>query len=157
MLAPILAACGLKVPMLAGRGLGHTGGTIDKLESIPGFNCSLNPSEMKHQVREISCCIAAQNDAIAPADGLLYAVRDVTNTIDSVPLITASIISKKAAEGLGALVLDVKCGSAAFMQSLPDAEELATSMVEAAKGLGIKTIAKLRRWIIPLADISVIV
>ena len=118
MLAPILAACGLKVPMLAGRGLGHTGGTIDKLESIPGFNCSLNPSEMKHQVREISCCIAAQNDAIAPADGLLYAVRDVTDTIDSVPLITASIVSKKAAEGLGSLVLDVKCGSAAFMQSL---------------------------------------
>ena len=150
MLAPILAACGLKVPMLAGRGLGHTGGTIDKLESIPGFNCSLNPSEMKHQVREISCCIAAQNDAIAPADGLLYAVRDVTNTIDSVPLITASIISKKAAEGLGALVLDVKCGSAAFMQSLSDAEELATSMVEAAKGLGIKTIAQITQMDYPI-------
>ena len=150
MLAPILAACGLMVPMLAGRGLGHTGGTIDKLESIPGFNCSLNPSEMKHQVREISCCIAAQNDAIAPADGLLYAVRDVTNTIDSVPLITASIISKKAAEGLGALVLDVKCGSAAFMQSLPDAEELATSMVEAAKGLGIKTIAQITQMDYPI-------
>ena len=129
---------------------GGVGGTIDKLESIPGFNCSLNPSEMKHQVREISCCIAAQNDAIAPADGLLYAVRDVTNTIDSVPLITASIISKKAAEGLGALVLDVKCGSAAFMQSLPDAEELATSMVEAAKGLGIKTIAQITQMDYPI-------
>ena len=150
MLAPILAACGLKVPMLAGRGLGHTGGTIDKLESIPGFNCSLNPSEMKHQVREISCCIAAQNDAIAPADGLLYAVRDVTDTIDSVPLITASIVSKKAAEGLGSLVLDVKCGSAAFMQSLSDAEELATSMVEAAKGLGIKTIAQITQMDYPI-------
>ena len=94
MLAPILAACGLKVPMLAGRGLGHTGGTIDKLEAIPGFNCSLNPLQMKTQVEAIGCCIAAQNDAIAPADGLLYAIRDVTDTIDSIPLITASIISK---------------------------------------------------------------
>ena len=88
MLAPILAACGLKVPMLAGRGLGHTGGTIDKLESIPGFNCSLTPHEMQLQVNDIGCCIAAQNDAIAPADGLLYAIRDVTDTIDSIPLIT---------------------------------------------------------------------
>ena len=150
MLAPALAACGLKVPMLAGRGLGHTGGTIDKLESIKGFNCSLNPQQMQEQVEEIGCCIAAQNTAIAPADGLLYAVRDVTNTIDSIPLITASIISKKAAEGLGSLVLDVKCGQGAFMQSFGDAESLAKSMVGAAQGLGIKTIAQITQMDYPI-------
>ena len=150
MLAPALAACGLKVPMLAGRGLGHTGGTIDKLESIKGFNCSLNPQQMQEQVEEIGCCIAAQNAAIAPADGLLYAVRDVTNTIDSIPLITASIISKKAAEGLGSLVLDVKCGQGAFMQSFGDAEALAKSMVGAAQGLGIKTIAQITQMDYPI-------
>ena len=150
MLAPALAACGLKVPMLAGRGLGHTGGTIDKLESIKGFNCSLNPQQMQEQVEDIGCCIAAQNAAIAPADGLLYAVRDVTNTIDSIPLITASIISKKAAEGLGSLVLDVKCGQGAFMQSFADAEALAKSMVGAAQGLGIKTIAQITQMDYPI-------
>ena len=150
MLAPILAACGLKVPMLAGRGLGHTGGTIDKLESIPGFDCSLTPQQMQQQVEEIGCCIAAQNSAIAPADGLLYAIRDVTGTIDSIPLITASIISKKAAEGLGSLVLDVKCGSAAFMQTLDDATELAKSMVGAAKGLGINTVAQITEMDYPI-------
>ncbi|RJU80793.1 MAG: thymidine phosphorylase [Candidatus Poseidoniales archaeon] len=150
MLAPALAACGVMVPMLAGRGLGHTGGTIDKLESIPGFNCSLSPSEMKEQVQELGCCIAAQNDAIAPADGLLYAIRDVTNTIDSIPLITASIISKKAAEGLGSLVLDVKCGSAAFMKTRTDAEALAKSMVGAAKGLGINTTAQITQMDFPI-------
>ena len=150
MLAPILAACGLKVPMLAGRGLGHTGGTIDKLESIPGFDCSLTPQQMQQQVEEIGCCIAAQNSAIAPADGLLYAIRDVTGTIDSIPLITASIISKKAAEGLGSLVLDVKCGSAAFMQTLDDATELAKSMVGAAQGLGINTVAQITEMDYPI-------
>jgi thymidine phosphorylase len=152
MLAPILAACGLKVPMLAGRGLGHTGGTIDKLESIPGFNCSLNPQQMQDQVELIGCCIAAQNDAIAPADGLLYAIRDVTDTIDSIPLITASIISKKAAEGLGSLVLDVKCGRAAFMQTLDDATALAKSMVGAAKGLGINTVAQITQMDYPIGQ-----
>lgn len=150
MLAPALAACGVMVPMLAGRGLGHTGGTIDKLESIPGFNCSLNPEEMKRQVQTLGCCIAAQNDAIAPADGLLYAIRDITNTIDSIPLITASIISKKAAEGLGSLVLDVKCGSAAFMKTEENAEALAKSMVGAAKGLGINTTAQITRMDFPI-------
>ena len=150
MLAPALAACGLKVPMLAGRGLGHTGGTIDKLESIPGFNCLLSPQQMQKQVLEIGCCIAAQNDSIAPADGLLYAIRDVTNTIDSIPLITASIISKKAAEGLGSLVLDVKCGSAAFMKTQSDAEALAKSMVGAAKGLGINTTAQITQMDYPI-------
>ena len=152
MLAPILAACGLKVPMLAGRGLGHTGGTIDKLESIPGFNCSLNPQQMQDQVELIGCCIAAQNNAIAPADGLLYAIRDVTDTIDSIPLITASIISKKAAEGLGSLVLDVKCGKAAFMKTLDDATALAKSMVGAAKGLGINTVAQITQMDYPIGQ-----
>ena len=143
MLAPALAACGLKVPMLAGRGLGHTGGTIDKLESIPGFNCNLTPQQMQDIVQKIGCCIVAQNDAIAPADGLLYAIRDVTQTIDSIPLITASIISKKAAEGLHSLVLDVKCGTAAFMKTEQDAIELAKSMVAVASGLGIKCQAQI--------------
>ena len=143
ILAPALAACGLRVPMLAGRGLGHTGGTIDKLESIPGFNCNLTPYQMQEAVEKVGCCIAAQNDAIAPADGLLYAIRDVTNTVDSIPLITASIISKKAAEGLNALVLDVKCGRAAFMKTEQDALALAESMVSAAKGLGINTVAQI--------------
>jgi thymidine phosphorylase len=150
ILAPALAACGVLVPMLAGRGLGHTGGTIDKLESIPGFNCSLTPDEMKNQVLSLGCCIAAQNDAIAPADGLLYAIRDITSTIDSIPLITASIISKKAAEGLGSLVLDVKCGSAAFMKNKEDAEQLAISMVGAAKGLGINATAQITEMDFPI-------
>ncbi|MEJ6562818.1 MAG: thymidine phosphorylase [Euryarchaeota archaeon] len=143
MLAPALAACGVEVPMLAGRGLGHTGGTIDKLEAIPGFSCELNPAQMQTIVDDVGCCIAAQNEAIAPADGLLYAIRDVTNTVDSIPLITASIVSKKAAEGLKALVLDVKCGRAAFMTTQDDARSLAASMVGAAKGLGIQTIAQI--------------
>lgn len=143
MLAPALAACGVNVPMLAGRGLGHTGGTIDKLESIPGFNCALNPVEMQTIVDKVGCCIAAQNEAIAPADGLLYAIRDVTDTVDSIPLITASIVSKKAAEGLQALVLDVKCGQAAFMKTEPEAIALAQSMVNTAKGLGIRTMAQI--------------
>ena len=143
ILAPALAACGLRIPMLAGRGLGHTGGTIDKLESIPGFNCDLTPKQMQDAVEKVGCCIVAQNDAIAPADGLLYAIRDVTNTVDSIPLITASIVSKKAAEGLNALVLDVKCGKAAFMKTEQDALALAESMVGAAKGLGIKTVAQI--------------
>ena len=143
MLAPALAACGAEVPMLAGRGLGHTGGTIDKLEAIPGFDCGLTPEHMTTIVNQVGCCIAAQNEAIAPADGLLYAIRDVTNTVDSIPLITASIVSKKAAEGLQALVLDVKCGQAAFMKTESQATELAQSMVRVAQGLGIKTLAQI--------------
>ena len=143
MLAPALAAAGCRVPMLAGRGLGHTGGTIDKLESIPGFNCALDPQAMMEAVENVGCCIAVQNEAIAPADGVLYAIRDVTDTIDSVPLITASIISKKAAEGLSALVLDVKTGRAAFMKTQEQARELAASMVQTAEGLGIQTVAQL--------------
>lgn len=143
ILAPALAQCGCRVPMLAGRGLGHTGGTIDKLESIPGFNCHLSPQAMQAAVDAVGCCIAVQNDAIAPADGVLYSIRDISDTIDSLPLITASIISKKAAEGLHALVLDVKCGSAAFMQTMDDAKALAQSMVNTAEGLGIATVAQI--------------
>ena len=143
ILAPALAACGVRVPMLAGRGLGHTGGTIDKLESIPGFNCNLTPAMMQDAVDHVGCCIAAQNDSIAPADGLLYAIRDVTDTVDSIPLITASIVSKKAAEGLNALVLDVKGGRAAFMKTRDDAVQLARSMVRTANGLGINTVAQI--------------
>jgi len=150
MLAPALAACGCRVPMLAGRGLGHTGGTIDKLESIPGFQCALTPAEMVAAVESVGCCIAVQNEAIAPADGVLYALRDVTHTIDSVPLITASIVSKKAAEGLDALVLDVKVGSAAFMKSREEARELATSMVETAEGLGVRTLAQITEMSHPI-------
>ena len=149
-LAPALAACGLKVPMLSGRGLGHTGGTIDKLESIPGFNTSQNPENMQGIIASVGCCIAAQSAEIAPADGLLYAIRDVTNTVDSIPLICASIISKKAAENPKSLVLDVKCGSAAFMQTESEARELATAMVETAKGLGINTLAQLTRMDHPI-------
>ncbi|GIR75709.1 MAG: hypothetical protein CM15mP78_04080 [Candidatus Poseidoniales archaeon] len=115
MLAPALAAAGCRVPMLAGRGLGHTGGTIDKLESIPGFNCALDPQAMMEAVENVGCCIAVQNEAIAPADGVLYAIRDVTDTIDSVPS-SPLPSSQKAAEGLSALVLDVKTGRAAFMK-----------------------------------------
>lgn len=152
ILAPALAACGCRVPMLAGRGLGHTGGTIDKLESIPGFTCALSPDAMALAVEVVGCCIAVQNDAIAPADGVLYALRDVTDTIDSVPLITASIISKKAAEGLQSLVLDVKTGSAAFMKTVDDARALAHSMVQTAEGLGIRTVAQLTAMSEPIGS-----
>lgn len=149
-LAPALAACGCRVPMLAGRGLGHTGGTIDKLESIPGFSCTLSPEAMQEAVRRVGCCIAVQNEDIAPADRILYALRDVTDTVDSIPLITASIVSKKAAEGLHALVLDVKTGDAAFMSTEDDARELARSMVETATGLGIQTVAQVTRMSHPI-------
>ena len=143
MLAPALAVYDVRVPMLAGRSLGHTGGTIDKLESIPGFSCLHSPDTMKTIVEKIGCCIVAQNPKIAPADGRLYALRDVTNTIDNVQLITASIVSKKSAEGLHALVLDVKCGRAAFMKTLEQAKKLATSMVETANGCGITAVAQI--------------
>ncbi len=152
MLAPALAACGLYVPMLAGRGLGHTGGTIDKLEAIPGFSTDINPKRMKEIVLDVGCCIAAQSSIIAPADAILYAVRDVTGTVASIPLITASIISKKAAEGISSLVLDVKTGIAAFMQSEGAAIELAKSMVDAANGLGVNTIAQVTTMNSPIGN-----
>lgn len=138
ILAPALRAAGATVPMLAGRGLAHTGGTIDKLESIPGFNTGLTLEEM----RENPCFISRQTDEIAPADRILYSIRDITGTVPQIGLITASIISKKAAEGLEKLVLDVKCGKAAFMKSKEDAFALAKSMTRTGTDLGIDVTAQ---------------
>ena len=139
VLAPALAACGLKVPMISGRGLGHTGGTLDKLESIPGFRVDLSIDEMQKQVERIGLAMVGQTDSLVPADRRMYALRDVTGTVASIPLITSSIVSKKAAEGLSALVLDVKHGRAAFMEEREQAEALAQSMADAANGMGITT------------------
>ncbi len=152
MLAPIAAACGLAVPMISGRGLGHTGGTLDKLESIPGYAITPDAARFRKVVEEVGCAIIGQTGALAPADGKLYAVRDVTATVDSVPLITASILSKKLAAGLETLVLDVKIGSGAFMTSLEEAETLARSLVEVANGGGVKTSALITDMNQPLAD-----
>ena len=137
VLAPALAAYGLKVPMISGRGLGHTGGTLDKLESIPGFRVDLSIDEMQKQVERIGLAMVGQTDSLVPADRRMYALRDVTGTVASIPLITSSIVSKKAAEGLSALVLDVKHGKAAFMEERAQAEVLAQSMADAANGMGI--------------------
>ncbi|NTH10697.1 thymidine phosphorylase [Rhizobium rhizogenes] len=152
MLAPIAAACGLAVPMISGRGLGHTGGTLDKLESIPGYGITPDAARFRKVVDEVGCAIIGQTGALAPADGKLYAVRDVTATVDSVPLITASILSKKLAAGLETLVLDVKIGSGAFMTSPEEAETLARSLVEVANGAGVKTSALITDMNQPLAD-----
>ncbi|MBB4567743.1 thymidine phosphorylase [Rhizobium leucaenae] len=152
MLAPIAAACGLSVPMISGRGLGHTGGTLDKLESIPGYGITPHASHFRKVVDEVGCAIIGQTGTLAPADGKLYAVRDVTSTVDSVPLITASILSKKLAAGLETLVLDVKIGNGAFMTSLEEAETLARSLVEVANGAGVKTSALITDMNQPLAD-----
>ena len=138
-LAPALAACGLKVPMISGRGLGHTGGTLDKMESIAGFRVDLSIDELQKQVGKIGIAMVGQTDALVPADRRMYALRDVTGTIASIPLITSSIVSKKAAEGLAGLVLDVKHGRAAFMSERKQAEVLAQSMADAANGMGIAT------------------
>ena len=138
ILAPALRAAGATVPMLAGRGLAHTGGTIDKLESIPGFNTGLSLDEMKSN----PCFISRQTENIAPADRILYSIRDITATVPQIGLITASIISKKAAEGLEKLVLDVKCGNAAFMKTKDDAVALAKSMVSTGNNLGMRVTAQ---------------
>ena len=137
-LAPAMAACGLKVPMIAGRGLGHTGGTLDKLEAIPGFRCDLSLSEYKNQVAQIGCVIMGQTKEIAPADKIIYALRDVTGTVESIPLIASSIMSKKLAEGIDGLVLDVKFGSGAFMKELDRARALASTMVALGAHMGKK-------------------
>ena len=152
MLAPIAAACGLAVPMISGRGLGHTGGTLDKLESIPGYTIMPEGDRFRRIVREIGCAIIGQTAALAPADKRLYAIRDVTATVESIPLITASILSKKLAAGLQGLVLDVKTGTGAFMASHADARALAKSLVEVANGAGVKTTALITDMNEPLAS-----
>lgn len=154
LLAPALAACGAFVPMIAGRGLGHTGGTIDKLEAIPGYDVRPSLDVFRRAVREAGCAIAGQSAEIAPADGRLYAARDVTATVESLPLITASILSKKLAAGLVGLVLDVKTGSGAFMASLDDARDLARSLVEVAGGAGLKARALITDMDEPLASVA---
>jgi thymidine phosphorylase len=151
ILAPAVAACGGFVPMIAGRGLGHTGGTIDKLESIPGYNTAPDAETFRRCVRDVGCAIIGQTGDLAPADKRLYAVRDVTATVESIPLITASILSKKLAAGLHSLVLDVKTGSGAFMASETQARELAQSLVETACAAGLATMALLTDMNQPLA------
>jgi pyrimidine-nucleoside phosphorylase len=143
VLAPLLACCGLAVPMISGRGLGATGGTLDKLEAIPGFRTDLSLAEIQELTERVGCVITGASDEIAPADKKLYALRDVTATVPSIPLITASIMSKKLAESLDALVLDVKFGSGAFMKSLADACALARSLVSTGQRMGVKTTALL--------------
>jgi len=145
ILAPIAAACGLTVPMVSGRGLGHTGGTLDKLEAIPGFSSDLSPAKFREVLREVGCAIIGASPQIAPADKRLYALRDVTGTVPSTPLIVGSIMSKKLAEGLDALILDVKVGQAAFMTTVEAARELADRMIAVGERMGVRTRAVLTR------------
>ena len=152
MLAPIVAACGLAVPMISGRGLGHTGGTLDKLEAIPGYNVMPDEALFRRTVQLVGCAIIGQTGDLAPADKRLYAIRDVTATVDSIPLITASILSKKLAAGLETLVLDVKVGSGAFMQNVDDARTLAGALVDVANGAGLPTTALITDMNQPLGD-----
>jgi pyrimidine-nucleoside phosphorylase len=142
VLAPLAAACGVTVPMMSGRGLGHTGGTLDKLEAIPGFRTNLNEDELRAALKTVGCGMIGQSADVAPADKKLYALRDVTSTVESIPLITASILSKKIAEGISGLVMDVKCGRGAFMKTLPEAKALAESIqrVGTANGLTVRTL-----------------
>ena len=151
LLAPALAACGAYVPMISGRGLGHTGGTLDKLEAIPGLRTMLSEDQLRSQITEVHCAIIAATDDLAPADRRLYAVRDVTGTVESIDLITASILSKKLAAGLEGLVLDVKCGSGAFMKTPEQAEALARALVSTAQGAGCMTTALISDMNQPLA------
>ncbi len=150
ILAPLVASCGAAVPQLSGRGLGHTGGTLDKLESVPGWRASLSPAEMLGVLRATGCVICAAGPGLAPADRRLYALRDVTGTVESIPLIASSIMSKKIAEGTAALVLDVKVGSGAFMQAEADARQLAGTMVTLGAEHGVATSALLTRMDTPL-------
>jgi thymidine phosphorylase len=143
MLAPIVAACGGAVPMISGRGLGHTGGTLDKLDSVPGYDTTPDLDRLRSVIREAGCAIVGQTAELAPADRRLYAIRDATGTVESIPLIVASILSKKLAAGLDALVMDVKFGSGAFMAARADADELARALVEVAGGAGLPTVALL--------------
>ncbi len=152
MLAPIMAACGLAVPMISGRGLGHTGGTLDKLESIPGYRVAPSAALFRKAVESAGCAIVGPTANLAPADRRLYAIRDVTATVDSVPLITASILSKKLAAGLQSLVLDVKVGNGAFMTGLDEAGRLARALVDVANQAGVTTTALITDMNEPLAD-----
>jgi thymidine phosphorylase len=149
-LTPLVAACGAAVPQLSGRGLGHTGGTLDKLESIPGWRATLSNAEFIRQLRDVGAVICAAGEGLAPADRKLYALRDVTGTVEAIPLIASSIMSKKIAEGTGALVLDVKVGSGAFMKDETDARELARTMVELGAAHGVRTVALLTDMSTPL-------
>ncbi|MBU7596715.1 thymidine phosphorylase [Streptomyces sp. P38-E01] len=149
-LAPLVAACGAAVPQLSGRGLGHTGGTLDKLESIPGWRAQLSNAQMLEVLGDVGAVICAAGDGLAPADKKLYALRDVTGTVEAIPLIASSIMSKKIAEGTGSLVLDVKVGSGAFMKSLDDARELASTMVGLGTDHGVRTVALLTEMSTPL-------
>ena len=150
ILAPLAAACGAYVPMMSGRGLGHTGGTLDKLEAIPGFRTALSLSELRRALSEVGCAMIGQTEEIAPADKKLYALRDVTGTVESIPLICASIMSKKIAEGIGGLVLDVKTGSGAFMKTLPDSRRLAETLVAIGRASGVQTEALITNMEAPL-------
>jgi len=152
ILAPLVASCGVAVPMVSGRGLGHTGGTLDKLESIPGFRTSLEYNEFYKILEKIGVAMMGQTDEIAPADKSIYSLRDVTGTVESIPLITASILSKKLAEGIDGLVLDVKCGKGGFMKELKDAEALATSITSVAKGFGKKCVSLITNMDQPLGN-----
>ncbi|MGL5733322.1 MAG: thymidine phosphorylase, partial [Beijerinckiaceae bacterium] len=151
MLAPALAACGVYVPMISGRGLGHTGGTLDKLEAIPGYQAKPDNALFRRVVRDVGCAIIGQTADLAPADRRIYGVRDVTATVESIPLITASILSKKLAAGLQGLVMDVKVGNGAFMATHADARALAQSLVSVARGAGLPTTAVLTDMNQPLA------
>ncbi len=150
-LAPLLAACGCYVPMISGRGLGHTGGTLDKLESIPGYCTQPEPERLRRVVAEVGCAIIGQTADLAPADKRLYGIRDVTGTVESIDLITASILSKKLAAGLDVLIMDVKVGNGAFMADPDDAQALAESIVAVANGAGVKTRALITDMNQPLA------
>lgn len=151
VLAPVMAACGAYIPMISGRGLGHTGGTLDKLESIPGFNTSISGQKFTQVVRETGLAITGQGSDLAPADGRFYAVRDVTATVDSIPLIVASILSKKLAEGLDGLVLDIKTGNGAFMCERNRARDLAANLIDVATMAGLPARALITDMNQPLA------
>jgi len=150
ILAPLASACGVIVPMMSGRGLGHTGGTLDKLEAIPGFRVGLSLPEFRAALAKVGCALIGQTAEIAPADKILYALRDVTATVESIPLITGSIMSKKIAEGIDALVMDVKCGRGAFMKTRDDARRLAQALVETGTANGVRTSALLTAMDVPL-------
>jgi pyrimidine-nucleoside phosphorylase len=150
VLAPLAAACGVLVPMMSGRGLGHSGGTLDKLEAIPGFRVRLDVPEMRRVLEKVGCVMISPTERVAPADRALYHLRDVTGTVESIPLISASIMSKKIAEGIRGLVMDVKCGSGAFMKTREDARALARSLIGIGNANGVKTEALLTAMDVPM-------